>query len=61
MSKAKFKVTKNFIYEGQSYDKGTVLKEIYSKVNVLGLHFNIENIGWVNKENPIMNNLERIV
>lgn len=61
MGKAKFKVTKNFIYEGKSYDKGTFLKEIYSKVNVFVLHFNIENIGWVNSKNPIMNNLERIV
>ena len=41
MGKAKFKVTKNFIYEGKSYDKGTFLKEIYSKVNVFGLHLTL--------------------
>ena len=61
MKKAQFKVVKYFVYKGKSYDKDTVLKENYSKVNALGLYFNIENIGWVNKENPIMKNLQRII
>lgn len=61
MNKAKFKVVKTFNYKGSTYSNGTVLNEIQSKVNILGLHYNIENLGWLNSENPIMNNLVRIL
>lgn len=60
MNKAKFKVIKTFNYKGSTYTNGTILNILYSKVNILGLHYNIENLGWVNLENPIMNNLVRI-
>ena len=42
MNKAKFKVIKNFNYRGLTYANGTILNEIYSKVNILGLHYNNE-------------------
>ena len=61
MSKAKFKVIKTFNYKGSTYAKGTILNELYEKVNILGLHYNIEDLGWINSENPIMLNLARVV